>query len=412
MCMGFVAWFTMRMTMKKKWQDRCDTSLSCLGARVRLTHIWNRPSGSLGEGYLPRLAVRGGFARLCLAAFMALGFVDAGFASQYEVSGYVRQTMFKLDGRKFEYGSRFTVFVRDCGWMIKTIDENGTTSGYERDIGSTNGSDIFEYCPNAGGALRVQKNATNGAAPQVPSKPVNDKSAKQSNGFVRWGNLPVGLVDQDIVGHLWLMFASQCYWSGLETRMLTPLYNYRVSVPADPKMSVKVMGEWELLAGRGSLPQEVRYLNQWDETNGLYRAVGTVMAGATMLPDGFIFEERQAQPFPRGMVLRKVVRAEVTSVRAVCSLQDLIPAPEQGTVIVDWRLVEANNAASLSSYVNPKSGKWPSLAESRELARANAERNQNGMRKPPPPRTRPWMVAVVCAMLLAPLSLFLRRKKA
>jgi hypothetical protein len=178
-------------------------------------------------------------------------------------------------------------------------------------------------------------------------------------------------------------------------------------------MTMKVSAEWGLLNGPGSLPREVSYLGQWDETNALYRAAGTIMAGATVVPRAFTFEERHARMYGQGMVLRKRVDVEVTSVRPFCSRRSLIPAPEGRTLIIDWRLVDPNRPDDLPTYLNPVPGKWPTLAESRNLAKANDDRNLSRARKPPPPsRTQPWMVAVVCALLLAPLGLFLRGKKA
>jgi hypothetical protein len=328
-------------------------------------------------------------------------------AAEYEVEGNIRQRILDV-----EYQTRFTVYVRDCGWLIRMIDENGTASGYQCEVGSTNGSDIFEYYPHAEGRNPARQPATNIPGPKN-SGPVNHQPPSSNDGFIKWGNLPVGLQDRDVVGHLWLMFASQCYWGGLKIKMLTPLYDYKVSVPADPNMTIKVPAEWELLDGPGSLPREASYLGRWEETNGLYRVTGTIMAGATMIPKGFIFEERHAQPYGRGMVLRKRVDAEVTSVRAICSRRSLIPVPGVSTSIVDWRLKAPGRSASLPDYINPVPGRWPTLAESRVLAKTNEERNSTTGRKPPPPaRTPPWMVAVICAILLAPLGLFLRGKKA
>jgi hypothetical protein len=333
-------------------------------------------------------------------------------ASEYEVQGNIRQSIVQLHAAESEYETKFTVFVRDCGWLIQMMDENGTVSGYQREIGSTNGVDIFEYYPHADGRNPANQPVTNTTGRHGASGPAGGQTPGSNSAFIKSGNLPVGLLDREVVGHLWLMFASQCYWSGLKTRMLTPLYDWHAAVPGDPKMKTKVAAEWELLNGPGSLPREVSYLGRWEETNGHYRATGMIMAGGTMIPKGFIFEERHAQPFGMGMVLRKRLDAEVISVRPVCSRSSLVPVPLGSTSIVDWRLRGPGRSAPIPGYMNPVPGKWPTLAESRELANANLERNLNSRRlPPPPPRTRPWMVGVICAVLLAPLGLFLRGKK-
>src|ERR1017187_4705020 len=134
------------------------------------------------------------------------------------------------------------------------------------------------------------------------------------------------------------MFASQCYWTKLKSERLTPVYDWHAAIAAHGSRR-NVTAKWELLAGTGSLPREVAYLGQWGETNGLYRAKGTTLAGSTLIPNGFVFEERYVGPIQgnsliHGMALRKRVEVEVTAIRPVCSKASLLPSPPPRTIVV------------------------------------------------------------------------------
>jgi hypothetical protein len=67
-------------------------------------------------------------------------------AAEYEVEGEIVQTIFNRDGgiRSLQR-SKFTVFVRDCAWLIKTLDH--TESGIPlitRETACTNGTEVCE----------------------------------------------------------------------------------------------------------------------------------------------------------------------------------------------------------------------------------------------------------------------------
>ena len=47
-------------------------------------------------------------------------------------------------------------------------------------------------------------------------------------------NVPVGEADDDFLCHLWLMFASGCYFENLATNWLTPVYDINASVIGIP----------------------------------------------------------------------------------------------------------------------------------------------------------------------------------
>ena len=168
------------------------------------------------------------------------------------------------------------------------------------------------------------------------------------------------------------MFASQCYWPGLNTDQLTPVYDWRASVAAKGQ-NRKVKAEWDLLNGPGSLPREVRYFGEWDATNEIYTITGTKSIGGTLVPKGFIFEQLQVGPinektFIHEMVVIKRVDVEVTAVRPVCSRASLIPSPDGPAVVIDRRF-DSGIPNRPPSYQNPVKGQWPTVEKSKELAK-------------------------------------------
>ena len=81
---------------------------------------------------------------------------------EYEVDGLVSQTMIQFNGTNLHASASFTVYVRDCGWMIKTVETNELGGIVDREIGSTNGTEIFECTGGRNGVWR------NGASNQHP----------------------------------------------------------------------------------------------------------------------------------------------------------------------------------------------------------------------------------------------------
>jgi hypothetical protein len=312
----------------------------------------------------------------------------SGFASEYEVSGKISQTIIQRNSN-LEDSSEFTVFVRDCGWLIQIIEKDGNGNFSKREVGSTNGAEIFELESFEEANLPSQK-----------------KSPQMNFATVLSNNIPVGQLDKDVLGHLWLMFASQCYWNNLNTDLLTPVYDWRASVAAHGE-NLKVKAEWNLLNGPGSLPREVRYLGVWDETNGLYTATGISSAGGTIIPNGFIFEERHAVAL-EGMVLRKRVVAEVTAVQVVCSRASLLPNPEGQTLVVDRRLNTVEPAGHLPTYKNPVAGKWSSIDEAQKMAEANRMRNSlhSNQSGSSPHRQKVVLIVMSIVLVLPPIIYF------
>ena len=80
-----------------------------------------------------------------LTMVAAVGLDFSSMASEYEVDGNVNQTMLEFNGAKLHATASFTVFVRDCGWLIQTMETNEIGGVSRREIGSTNGTEIYEY---------------------------------------------------------------------------------------------------------------------------------------------------------------------------------------------------------------------------------------------------------------------------
>ncbi len=321
--------------------------------------------------------------RLVMMGLTTLVFSCSG--AEYEVIGRITQTITGRNGSAIRTTNEFTVFVRNCSWLIQTLETDKKGHAWQREVGSSDGTEIYE--------------------------------ANGNQAFIRGNGVPVELLDRGVDGHLWLMLASQCYWSGLHTDRLTPIFDWHASVGANPDL--KLAAEWELLNGPGSLPREVQYLGRWGETNALYRVTGTTKAGETLLPSGFVFEEYEVGPlatngFVHEMAVRKRVEAEVTSVQAFCSKKDLLPALGKAMVAVDWRLKEPSSGNHVPTYMLPNTEKWPSVQEAKTLVadqQIQQQRILSGYWGPKPSfKRRIIVLTLMCILLVAPPLIYLTRQ--
>lgn len=299
-------------------------------------------------------------------------------AYEYEVDGQVNQTMIRFNGTNLHASASFTVYVRDCGWMIKTVETNESGGIIDREIGSTNGTEIFECTGGLGGLPRMGQIVSN--------------------------NIPIGQLDSAVVGHLWLMFASKCYWPGLKSDQLTPIYDWRASAAAAGSIFSnlgKVSADWELLDGPGSLPREVRYF-----PNAVYTITGTNTVGGMLFPAGFVFKQFQ------GDRLIKHVEVQVTAIRPFCSRANLIPLPSKGTLVIEERF-NGGMPDRTTSYQNPRFGQWLTVEEAKKLVGINTSndlRNLARIGRSPFPETRSPLRETNVARPVAPpvLSLSIR----
>jgi hypothetical protein len=186
-------------------------------------------------------------------------------------------------------------------------------------------------------------------------------------------NVPVGETDGYYVCHLWLMYASGCYFTSLTTNRLTPVYDSNASADVEPDLKRKA--KWELIDGPGSLPKSVVYSNDYgDAVDATYTATGMTNAGTIKMPSGFVFERRirRGAGFAPGPIapdkksseygIRKRAVATVTAVRPYCSRSDLTPTAKGKTMVLDRRpLQEPGSKASptnLTYYVVQDGVQW------------------------------------------------------
>ena len=313
---------------------------------------------------------------------------EAAAPQEYELEGTIDQTILKSDGTpQTVINGKFKVFVRDEKWFIETLEHKQFAKSQQylkREIGSTNGTEIFEIVTS----LAPPGQQTN-AIPMPATK------GRPNTATVVAGAVPVGQLDGSIIGHLWLMFASGNYLSGLQTNLLTPVYDVTASAPGDPNLKYKA--NWELLDGPGSFPSKVTYFydsrifGDNEITNATYVMTGITNLGGTMFPTGFLFENYVGGVEAR---VRKRAAAVVSAIRPSCSLKILLPVAEDKTVVVDRRLAQAAESVKAITYsMQPKSS-LPTVAE----AKARSE-----SKKTPPKRSSAVLAVILSTACIPPL---------
>jgi hypothetical protein len=328
-------------------------------------------------------------------------------AAEYEVEGNIEQAIYKRDGSVATLQkSQFTVFVRDCSWLIRTTQNN--TNGKPVAASETacvNGTEIFEVAGRT-------DNANTGAGQRSP--PMNMASIVSNN-------IPVGQNAGYSVCHLWLMFASGCYFQNRSNKWLTPVYDSNASANVRPDL--KREAEWDLIDGPESLPKRVVYYNHNFGRNidAIYTATGLTNAGTTKIPNGFVFEYRMnrnflpgpiepGQTFPSYGIYKRAV-ATVTAVRPYCSRKDLTPTAKGKTMVIDqraWQDPASQVPVTVLKYYVVQDGvKWLPFAKAKEAYYVGGH----------PPPVKPVSRRIIFAMLLLPTVLFasfwlLTRKRA
>ena len=300
-----------------------------------------------------------------LVALLCIALFGAAFrtrAVEYEVDGTIEQTINHPNGESPGiYRNDFTVFVRDSGWLIQTrrAGTNRLNASFS-EIGSTNGRDVFQLS----GARNT--NTTN----------------RQPFGVaqVYSNSVPVGFTDVDVVGHLWLMFASGSYLPSITNKQLTPVFEAGASAPGNPNL--KEEASWQLMEAAPFLPERVTYFKQQfsgRKTNAVYQATGTTNEGGVAVPNGFVFEEYLTGGFVVGYDtrLRRRKVATVSELRPYCSRESLMPAPRGETVVADLRVKmpkEGTNPPPLVVYTYETNKGWLSTDESKAEFVQNRER--------------------------------------
>ena len=302
------------------------------------------------------------------------GMVVRVSAAEYEVDGQIEQTLYSWDSSvQSVEQAKFTVFVRDCSWLIQTtfLDDNGKPV-FRNETACTNGALIYSV------GVDLDKNNAPGGR-----RGISDYNVAN----VHSNNLPIGQADDYFICHIWQMFASGCYFENLTTNWLTPVYDIGASVIADP--TLKREAKWELINGPGSLPLNITYLRgPFHDTNATYVATGVTNAGNLKIPSGFMFELRgvgtqQFAPGPippgesaRPYFVRKRATATVTAVRPVCTRAELMPQAQGKTTVFDQRLAQPTNPI-LVIYNFQNGVKWVSIAEAQKLAIPQSPQRQH-----------------------------------
>lgn len=145
------------------------------------------------------------------ALFLLVSQSQSARGSEYEIDGTIKQTAFYYSRGALPpviHKQDFTVFVRDCAWLIQLrIPGKSSTEGAV-EIGSTNGTEIFE----------VQY-------PKATSAQGASNSSRRFSVVLAYSNnAPIIQTDGEVVGHLWLMFASRCVLQSSVDHMLTPVF--------------------------------------------------------------------------------------------------------------------------------------------------------------------------------------------
>src|ERR1035437_9156574 len=142
----------------------------------------------------------------CLAAMAGIAFRLQ--AQEYEVDGNVELRLHHTDGSVWkDFKGDFKVFVKGCGWLLQINEANDFGMPLRREIGTMNGMELFEMLM----PKETNSNSSLSATPIDVGSPATHKSIPQT-AFGTSNSIPVGPSDSSFVGHLWLMFASACYF--------------------------------------------------------------------------------------------------------------------------------------------------------------------------------------------------------
>jgi len=252
----------------------------------------------------------------CVLLWALLSAPSTSLGREYEVDGEITQTNFKPDGsvRNVQH-SKFTVSVKDCSWLIQTTN---------LDQGGNRLSDVVTSHAGTNQVCSVIRTAPEKWWP-VESIP---------------GDLPIGHGDGNLMCHLWLMFASDCYFASLSTNWLTPVYDSNASATIDPNL--KRRAKWRLINGPGSLPFGVKYMKGDYDVDATYLHTGLTNVADMRFPNGFVFEQRVSRRFAPGPILSpgaapayhilKRAVASVTAIRPFCARTEFTPVVTAGVL--------------------------------------------------------------------------------
>lgn len=330
----------------------------------------------------------------------------SGRAREYELEGTIYQSDMTRSGNPRQtLVSEFKVFVRDCGWLIETTELDETRQpAIHRQIGSTDGTEIFELVAGrprrAGSTGTLQTNAAT-TTTRTPAL----------NGNVRSNNAPVGFDRDSVIGHIWIMFASGCYFGQVPTNRIIPVYDFAASplVLNNPLLKA----DWTLHSGLDSLPESVTYYRNPRRADGFvaiaanYTVLDWTNAGVLVVPSRFVFQEFY-EPGPMGTnqpALRRKTDAAISSFQPICSRKELRPQIDREITVMDFRLEHTGLGMNGFAY---RTGRWLTAREALDKYRDKYQERSK------PPR---WTILIVASLLLGPpiyffvVQIFRRRNR-
>jgi len=341
-------------------------------------------------------------------------FAFRSFAQEFEVEGVTTYRQISGTGKTVTLRSEtFTVFVRDCQWLIQTREERpgGTPAMWE--IGQISPSEVVQ--------LGIPSTPTNAIGSNRVAIPPLRSAVVFSNA------VPVGCLDKTIAP-LWIMFASHCFLRGRTNDLITPVYDQVAGPTFNPNL--KQQARWSFLPKAPGLPSVLDYFNDgqlhsmsksnlpsvfklpkpYDQgfTNAICYATGVTNIGGLALPSGFVFERYMPANGRKSTDLRVMERVEasVTAVRSSCSRENLMPelSRKSNTVIVDRRSAPTNDLKLAVTLNNEESGGiWPKAEAVRKVEAERKKTIKNA-------RIRPVLVVVFALILFTPLLLFFLKR--
>jgi hypothetical protein len=303
-------------------------------------------------------------------------------AQQYEVDGTVELLLSHTDRIVWkDFLGNFRVYVNGCAWLIQVTETNEFDIPQRREVGSIDGKEMFEMV--------------------VPSEPISPSGVLPAvvttrrfvpTALLASNAIPVGNLDSSFTGHLWLMFASSCYFRTAAPGQLTPVFDFGASPYMNP--SARMKARWVLSNGQVALPSQVTYYGPDGAPSAVYAATGFTNVGTLTLPTGFHF----SQPGTG----YKEVRAVVTDIRPTCSRADLRPAVKQQTVMVDLRWHPNDLGAQFTTY---RANYWPSVKQAQGIYFSTRTGAPVPVRAP-----SKLMIVILVGLLIAPPVIIVLRK--
>ena len=196
------------------------------------------------------------------------------------------------------------------------------------------------------------------------------------NGIVESNEIPPD--DWTTINYLWLAYASTCYFSGLSTNQLIPIW--MLDDPGLRDAGFTVPAIWRLQAGSPQLPVRVIYLNDGTHhtvstdrapitfryaapfaqgfTNAEYQVLASTNIDGLVIPTQFTFTRYYVDR--ERLLVRTVTRGNATVVRKGTSVSDFRPQFTGRAITIDKRFRNAKDPVPNVPYW-VTNGNWPKI---------------------------------------------------